>query len=380
MTTVSDVAALIRPDVFEMDAYTPIVPFEVLCEQLGLPVDQIIKVDANENPYGPSPKAVEALARYPYYHIYPDPNHTLLREALEGYVGVGREHLMLGTGSDELLDVVIRLFCRPGDAVVNCPSTFGMYPFLSSVAGARLISVPRRGDWSVDVAAIEALFDGGTSAATPPKVAFVASPNNPDGSVLDRQDLLRLLALPMVVVVDQAYVEFGGEDFSPLVPQHPNLIVMRTFSKWAGLAGLRVGYGVFPTEIVGHLFKIKQPYNVNAAAQAAVLASLEDLETLQARVRTLIAERGKLYAGLQEIEALHPYPSHSNFVLSRVEGRDAGELKAALARQGILVRYYRTPGLDDHIRISVGKPEQNVRVLAALHQELDSLPRRHECL
>jgi histidinol-phosphate aminotransferase len=368
MTTAFQASSLIRPDVFEMDAYTPIVPFEVLCAQLGLPADQIIKVDANENPYGPSPKVTEALARYPYYHIYPDPNHTLLREALESYVGVGREHLMLGTGSDELLDVVIRLFCQPGDAIVNCPSTFGMYPFLSSVAGARLISVPRRADWSVDVPAIEALFGGQDQA---PKLVFIASPNNPDGSVLTRSDLLRLLALPMVVVVDQAYVEFGGEDFSRLVPQYSNLIVMRTFSKWAGLAGLRVGYGVFPAEILGNLFKIKQPYNVNAAAQAAVLASLDDLETLQSRVRTLIAEREVLYAGLKAIEALHPYPSHSNFVLNRVQGRDAAELKAVLQGQGILVRYYRKPGLDDHIRISVGTPEQNVQVLAALRRELE---------
>jgi histidinol-phosphate aminotransferase len=200
---------------------------------------------------------------------------------------------------------------------------------------------------------------------------FIASPNNPDGSVLSTSELLQLLELPMIVVVDQAYVEFGGDDFAPLVPQHPNLIVMRTFSKWAGLAGLRVGYGVFPAEIMGHLFKIKQPYNVNAAAQAAVLASLDDLGTLRARVRTLIAEREVLYAGLREIKALQPYPSHSNFVLNRVVGRDAGDLKAALERQGILVRYYRKPGLDDHIRISVGKPEQNVRVLAALRRELE---------
>jgi histidinol-phosphate aminotransferase len=368
MTTAKQVARLIRPDVFEMDAYMPIVPFEVLCARLGLPAEQIIKVDANENPYGPSPKVAEALASYPYYHIYPDPNHTVLREALESYVGVGREHLMFGTGSDELLDVVIRLFCQPGDAIVNCPSTFGMYPFLGSVAAAGVISVPRRADCSVDVPAIEALFGSNGKA---PKLIFVASPNNPDGSVLGVQDLKRLLDLPVVVVVDQAYVEFGGQDFSRLVPHHPNLIVMRTFSKWAGLAGLRVGYGVFPAEILDHLFKIKQPYNVNAAAQAAVLASLDDLETLQARVRTLIAEREVLYAGLQSIEALHPYPSHSNFVLNRVEGRNAGELKAALERQGILVRYYRKPGLDDHIRISVGTPEQNVQVLAALRRELE---------
>jgi len=379
MTDVNQVAALIRPDIFEMDAYTPIVPFEVLCERLGLGAEQIIKVDANENPYGPSPQVTQALARYPYYHIYPDPNHTVLREALESYVGVGREHLMLGTGSDELLDVVIRLFVQPGDAIINCPPSFGMYPFLSGVAAARVVSIPRREDWSVDVPAIEALFArdvppvtvGGGRSCCPgqssrPKLIFIASPNNPDGSVLSELDLVRLLALPVVVVVDQAYVEFGGPDFSGWVPRYANLIVMRTFSKWAGLAGLRVGYGVFPAEILGHVFKIKQPYNVNAAAQAAVLASLEDLDRLQSRVRTLVAERERLYAGLQAIDYLAPYPSHSNFVLNRVRGRDAGDLKHELEQRGILVRYYSTAGLADCIRISVGTPEQNDRVLEVL--------------
>jgi histidinol-phosphate aminotransferase len=365
----AQVAALIRPDILDMEPYTPIVPFEVLCRRLGRTADEIVKVDANENPYGPSPRVAEALARYPYYHIYPDPEHRLLREALQTYVGVGQEHLMLGTGSDELLDVVIRLFVQPGDAIVNCPPTFGMYPFLGSVAGARVLSVPRREDWQIDLPGIEALFTGNGRSVSAPKLIFVTSPNNPDGSVLSRSDLLRLLSLPAVVVADQAYVEFGGADFSSLVPEHENLIVMRTFSKWAGLAGLRVGYGVFPTQILEHLFKIKQPYNVNAAAQAAVLASLQDLDTLQGRVRTLIAERAKLYAGLQSIDYLHPFPSHSNLILNRVLARSAADLKQALEQQGILVRYYRTPGLEDCIRITVGTPEQNQRVLAALRAE-----------
>jgi histidinol-phosphate aminotransferase len=366
MLDTDQVAALIRPDIYEMAAYTPIVPFEVLSRRLGIPADQIVKVDANENPYGPSPKAIAALASYPYYHIYPDPNHTLLRDALQGYVGVDRAHLMLGTGSDELLDVVIRLFVQPGDSIVNCPPTFGMYPFLASVRGAQTISVPRRPGFQLDLDAIEDAFQ---QAHKPPKLVFVTSPNNPDGSIVDRDTLDRLLDLPAVVVVDQAYVEFGGADFSRLVPACPNLIVMRTFSKWAGLAGLRVGYGVFPSEIVGHLYKIKQPYNVNAAAQAAVLASLDDLQTLMERVQVLIAERERLYRQLQGISYLHPYPSHSNFILNRVQGRDAGTLKAHLESCGILVRYYRTPGLEDCIRISVGKPEQNDRVIEALHKE-----------
>ncbi len=359
----TQVAALIRPAVFNMQPYTPIVPFEVLSRQLGMPAGQIIKVDANENPYGPSPQVAEAISRYPYHHIYPDPNHTVLREALEGYVGVSRAHLLLGAGADELLDLVFRLFIEPGDAIVNCPPTFGMYPFLASVAGARIISAPRQDDFSLDIEGIEAVF---AREPRPPKLIFVTSPNNPDGGVLSRGDLLRLLDLPAVVVADQAYVEFGGEDFVPLVPQRPNLIVMRTFSKWAGLAGLRVGYGVFPAGMIAHLFKIKQPYNVNAAAQAAVLASLDDLELLQARVQTLIGERQRLYRGLQQIAYLRPYPSRANFILNRVLGREASALKAALQAQGILVRHYRTPELQDCIRISVGKPEQNTRVLAAL--------------
>jgi histidinol-phosphate aminotransferase len=366
MLDAEQVAALIRPDIYEMVAYTPIVPFEVLSRKLGIPEGQIVKVDANENPYGPSPKALAALAAYPYYHIYPDPNHTLLRDALQDYVGVDKAHLMLGTGSDELLDVVIRLFVQPADSIVNCPPTFGMYPFLAAVAGARTVSIPRTPSFGLDLGAIEDAFG---QPSKPPKLIFVTSPNNPDGSAIDRRALLRLLDLPAVVVIDQAYVEFGGTDFSRMVPEHANLIVMRTFSKWAGLAGLRVGYGVFPRQIVGHLYKIKQPYNVNAAAQAAVLASLEDLPTLLGHVQILVQERERLYRELQRIRYLRPYPSHANFILSRVLGPDAARLKASLERRGILVRYYRTPGLEDCIRISVGRPEQNDRVLEALREE-----------
>jgi histidinol-phosphate aminotransferase len=243
MMDADQVAALIRPDILEMDPYTPIVPFEVLCARLGLPADQIVKVDANENPYGPSPQVAEALARYPYYHIYPDPNHTLLREALSRYLGIGSEYLMLGTGSDELLDVVIRLFVQPGEAIVNCPPTFGMYPFLGSVAGAHVLSVDRHRDMTLDVDAIESLF---LRCDPLPKLVFVASPNNPDGSVISEDDLRRLLALGAVVVVDQAYVEFGGTDFAPLVPRQANLIVMRTFSKWQAWPACALAMASFP--------------------------------------------------------------------------------------------------------------------------------------
>jgi len=355
---------LLRPDIYDMEEYTPIEPLEVLSARLGLPAERIIKLDGNENPYGPSPRALAALADYRGYHIYPDPEQTLLREAIQEYVGVDKAHVMFGHGSDELIDLIMRLFLRPGDAIINCPPTFGMYSFDAAVCGAQVVEVPRRADFSLDVEAIlqSSKFKLGE------KLLFINSPNNPDGSLTSREDLLQLLELPLVVVVDEAYAEFSGASVVDLVPEHPNLIVLRTFSKWAGLAGLRLGYGVFPLGIIRHLWKIKQPYNVNVAAQAAALASLEDLEYLRANVQRMVTERERLYTELGKFDFLHPYPSRSNFILCRVLGRDAREFKLFPNHEGILVRYFDKPGLRDCIRISVGKPEQTDALLVALRK------------
>jgi histidinol-phosphate aminotransferase len=359
-----DLAALLRPDVATMEPYIPILPFDVLSEQLGYAPGDIVKLDANENPYGPSPRVREALAAMPYPHIYPDPESRALRRALAGYAGLPMDYLLAGLGADELIDLVMRLFIMPGDAVVNCPPTFGMYRFDAAVNRARLVSVLRRADFSLDVDAVAAAVAGEPHA----KLLFVASPNNPDGSLLSDGDLRRLLDLRLVVVLDEAYVEFAGLERSRTrwVADYANLIVLRTFSKWAGLAGMRLGYGAFPPAVVEHLWKIKQPYNVPVATQVAGLASLADLDSLQANVARLVAERDRLAEALSEIPYLRPYPSHANFILCRVLGRDAHTLKAVLAARGILVRYYDSPGLADHIRISVGRPGHTDRTVAAL--------------
>jgi histidinol-phosphate aminotransferase len=353
----------LRLDIYEMEEYTPIEPFEVLSARLGLPAERIIKLDGNENPYGPSPRALAALADYQRYHIYPDPEHTLLREAIQDYVGVDKAHIMFGNGSDELIDLVMRLFLGPGDAIINCPPTFGMYSFDAALCRAGVVPVPRRADFSLNV---EGICRRALETSPLKKLLFISSPNNPDGSLTSREDLLQLLELPLVVVIDEAYAEFSGTSLVDLVPGHPNLIVLRTFSKWAGLAGLRIGYGVFPLGIIRHLWKIKQPYNVNVAAQAAALASLEDLEFLQANVQRIVAERERLYAELGKLDFLHPYSSQSNFILCRVLGRDARQLKLSLERKGILIRYFAKPGLKDCIRISVGRPEQTEVLLSVL--------------
>ncbi len=361
------ITRLIRPDIAQLEAYTPIAPLDVLAERLGLPIERLIKLDANENPYGPSPRARAALEQEAHYAIYPDPEHQRLRAALSDYTGQSVERIVCGAGADEIIDLLLRLFLAPGDAVIDCPPTFGMYAFDTGVCGGRLVEAPRHADFALDIDAIER-----AAAETNAKVLFLTSPNNPTGNLTTRAEVERLLDLPLLVVVDEAYIEFtpgGGHGdlaFSSLVGQYENLAVLRTFSKWAGLAGLRVGYGLVPEAIAEHLWKIKQPYNVNLAAQVAAIASLDDRAYLEANVICLTSERERLLAALRELPFLHVYPSQANFLLCRVVAGDALALKQTLERQGILVRYYRKPLLRDCIRISVGTPEQNDTLLDAL--------------
>lgn len=351
---------LIRPDIADMVPYTPIVPFDVLSQRLGIPTEDIIKLDANENPYGPSPRVYQALANETYYHIYPDPGSTSLCHALSEYTGVDAAHIVVGHGADELIDLIIRLFITPGDAVINCPPTFGMYRFDTELNGGTLVDIQRNPDFSLDTDAVE------QTMPQCPKLLFITSPNNPDGGVLPDACLRKLLALPLIVVLDEAYIEFSGGSRAQWVLAHENLIVLRTFSKWAGLAGLRIGYGIFPLWILSHLLKIKQPYNVNVAGTTAALASLDDMAYLLDNVAKLQTEREHLYDGLARFDFLQPYPSQANFILCRVVGQDAAELKESLAQQGILIRYFNTPGLQRHIRISVGKPADTSALMNAL--------------
>lgn len=357
-----DFSGFIRPGIATMQPYKPILPFEVLSAKLGKRPDQIVKLDANESPYGMSPRAREAVATLSFPHIYPDPEARELRAELEGFTGVPMARLLAGAGADELIDLVLRVVLRPGDVVINCPPSFGMYPFSTSVNGGRLVNVWRDDGFGVDPAGIEAIVAQEPNA----KALFLCSPNNPDGSVVDEATLRRLLALPVLVILDEAYVEFSDHSRIQWVMDYPNLVVLRTFSKWAGLAGLRVGYGAFPEWLLPQLWKIKQPYNVNVAGEKAAVASLQDRAWLEAKVTEMVAERERLTEALATVDYLCPYPSRSNFVLCRVSGRDAKQLKLALEQMGILVRYFAKPGLENCIRVSVGRREDTDRLMAAL--------------
>lgn len=367
-------STLLRPEIANLEEYTPMQPFEVLSKRLGIPAEQIVKLDANENPYGPLPVVAEALAEYPYYHIYPDPQQSELRAALSAYTGVAADHILPTHGADEFLDYLCRLFLQPGEAIINCPPTFGMYSFDAKLAGAQAINVARRADFHLDVEGIEALVADAVADTEQPtcKLLFLTSPNNPSGTWLPDDELTRLLRLPMLVVLDEAYVEFANQPSrAAWVLAHENLVVLRTFSKAAGIAGLRLGYGICPEWLMSELWKFKQPYNVNVAASVAGLVSLQHADQILANVENLKTERDRLFDALLDVPFLTPHPTESNFILCDVHGdtkttQSGANLKAALEQRGILLRFYNKPGLENCIRISVGRPDQTARLLAAL--------------
>jgi histidinol-phosphate aminotransferase len=356
----SDVTNMVRPHLLEMPGYEPVEPIDVMARRLGLRPEDISKLDGNENPYGPSPKVAERLGSFGHYHIYPDPAQWAVRVAIGEYVGADPEQVVLGSGSDEMLDLAAMLFLSPGDMVVNCPPTFGMYGFLGGIYNANLVSVPRNEDFTLDIRSVEAALGRGA------KLLYLASPNNPTGNLLPREQLDRLLDYPTVVVVDEAYAEFAGESAVGLVDGRDNLIVARTFSKWAGLAGLRAGYAVIPKALVPIVWKVKIPYNLNVASEQAILASLEDRKVLEERVRLIVEEREAMSERLAAFPWLRPFPSAGNFVLCEVRGVPARDVRDRLREKGVLIRYFDSPGLRNCVRISVGRPQDTDRLMAAL--------------
>ncbi len=352
----------IRPDLVSFGGYAARIAPETLEGKVEVSVENIIKLDANENLYGCSPKVNQALAAYPYLSIYPDDCQTRLKKLLEGYTGINASHIVGGSGSNQLIDLILRLFVNRGEEVINCVPTFGIYRFSTDLCGGTLVEVPRDENFAVNISAVKAAISKKT------KVICLANPNNPSGTLTSRQDILELLDTGLPVLVDEAYYEFSGQTVVPLVGKYENLMVLRTFSKWTGLAGLRVGYGLFPPRIAEYLLRIKIPYNVNVAALIAVEESLKDIDYLMVTVRAIIAERERLFQELGKIKWLKLFPSQANFILCQVLKGEAKELWQKLQEKGILVRYFDQPRLQNYIRISVGKPEHTDALIKALRE------------
>ncbi|KDO83928.1 hypothetical protein CISIN_1g014492mg [Citrus sinensis] len=354
--------SFIRSHLRKLKPYQPILPFEVLSIQLGRKPEDIVKIDANENPYGPPPEVREALGQLKFPYIYPDPESRRLRAALAKDSGLESDHILVGCGADELIDLIMRCVLDPGDKIVDCPPTFTMYEFDAAVNGAAVVKVPRKSDFSLNVELIADAVE-----REKPKCIFLTSPNNPDGSIINDEDLLKILEMPILVVLDEAYTEFSGlESRMEWVKKHDNLIVLRTFSKRAGLAGLRVGYGAFPLSIIEYLWRAKQPYNVSVAAEVAACAALQNPIYLEVK-EALIKERERLFKLLKDVPFLNPYPSYSNFILCEVtSGMDAKKLKDDLAKMGVMIRHYNNKELKGYVRVSVGKPEHTDALMECL--------------
>jgi histidinol-phosphate aminotransferase len=345
-----------------MAGYEPVEPAEAFAARFAVPPDRIAKLDGNENLYGPCQAAIEAVQRTPF-EIYPDPDQRHLRESLAAYTGVAPEFIVGGAGSDELIDLVARAVLSPHDVVLDCPPSFGMYRFMAEVCGASARAVPRREDFSLDLEALARSVDGRS------KLLFLTSPNNPTGNLLTQAELDRCLELGPFVVVDEAYIEFAGlaHSYATQVPKHDNLIVLRTFSKWAGLAGLRLGYALLPRALADLLRVIKQPYTPNVAAEAAGIASLQERGELMERVAAIVSEREALLRELARVPYLAPIPSQANFILCRVLRGSPRALRDALRERGVFLRYFDRDPLRDCIRVSVARPRETELLLDALH-------------
>jgi histidinol-phosphate aminotransferase len=356
--------SFIRKHIADLEPYEPIMPLDVLSNELGIPIGDLVKLDANENPYGMSPTARERLNAITLGHIYPDPESRNLRQALSETHGMPYDTIAVGAGADELIDLIVRLTMDPGDIIIQTPPTFGFYPAVAQVHNLQQIIVRRNTDFSLDLDGIK------RASARGGKLIFLANPNNPDGGTIPPKVLDAILKMPLLVVLDEAYVEFTTEKTSRIrqVLSRQNLIVLRTFSKWGGLAGLRLGYGFFPPIILAQLMKIKQPYNVSVTASEAGLGALNDFSLLNDRRDWIIQERQRLYEMLLDLDWVFPYPSQANFILCRIENIAAKELKENLFRKGILIRYFNKPGLHDHVRFSVGSPQNTDRLIRALKE------------
>ncbi len=362
-----DFEQLALPGVRGLVPYQPGKPEEELARELGL--SSIVKLASNENPLGAGEAAREAVAAaVGSLHRYPDGNGHALKEALAEKLGVAPQQLTLGNGSNEILELVARTFVAPEHEVIFSAHAFAVYPLVTQAIGARAVEVPAR-DWGHD---LEAMADAVTGRT---RLIFVANPNNPTGTWIDRERLSAFLErIPprVLVVLDEAYFEYVTEDAYPdgiaLLPRHRNLLVTRTFSKIHGLAALRLGYGVSVPSLAELLNRVRQPFNVNAPAQAAGLAALEDEAHVERSVALNREGLAQLEAGVKAL-GLSLIPSVGNFLCVDF-GREAMPIYQGLLQRGVIVRPVANYGMPNFLRVTVGLPEENGRFLEALAQVL----------
>ncbi|MDB6123444.1 MAG: hisC [Pedosphaera sp.] len=358
----------LNPVLQHLPVYVPGRPIEEVAREVGLPAADIIKLASNENPLGPSPAALAAMQHaITHLHLYPDGNAFYLKQKLAEKLGAAPTNLILGNGSNEIIEFVGHALMSPGSDVVVSQYCFAIYPIIAKLFGANVITVPAK-NYGHDLPAMLAAITPKT------KVIFVANPNNPTGTLAPREDVVRLVnEVPdhVLLVMDEAYIEFLEQpvDLLPLIRrgEKPNLLIMRTFSKIFGLAGLRLGYGIGQPELIAALEKVRQPFNINSIAQAGALAALDDSEHMR-KTRLNNAQGLQFFELAMRQMGLEYIPSAANFILVRV--KDGQRVFNELQKQGVIIRPLGGYQLPEWIRISIGTAQENSRCLVALKKIL----------
>lgn len=354
----------------ELKPYPPGKPIEELAREQGLAEEDIIKLASNENPLGPSPKAVEAIAEtMADLARYPDGNGFALKEALAEKLNVSREQVTLGNGSNDVLVLLAEAYLSPETSAVYSEYAFVVYPIAVKAVGAKASVVPAK-DWGHDLPAMAEAIDDST------RVVFLANPNNPTGTCFGEQAFrafMKRVPEQVLVVLDEAYFEYGagkkGLNGVALLSEYPNLVVTRTFSKAYGLAGARIGYAVSHPQVADVLNRIRQPFNTNLPAQQAAVASLQDKAYLKQSIEINRVGMAQLEQGLQKL-GLSWIPSAGNFITVDFS-QNAMPVYQSLLKLGVIVRPVGNYGMPNHLRISVGLPDENERCLKVLAMVLE---------
>ncbi len=321
-----------------------------------------IRLHSDENPYGCSLRVQEALGSYDRYALPADPVGTDLREALSEYTGFSPERIVVGAGTAELTERLLHAFLEPGNALITCPPSLPHHNPAAARARVTQVHVPRTEKFEIDPDVILTAMNRQSNI----KMVALSSPNNPTGTLASSSAIVQLLQTGVWVVVDESYFEFCDRTVAPLVAEFDNLVVLRSFSPWAGLHGLPTGYALCSTRAASRLQRLTPPGGLNSAAQIAAIASLADREALRQRIRRIRLERGRMYRQLRKLNLLQPLPSSANFLLCRVTRGTAGLIQRHLQDDGILVKAISDRLLSGYLRIGVGRPEDTNALLVSL--------------
>lgn len=366
----------VSDEIKKLVAYKPGKPIAETQREFGL--SRVIKLASNENPLGPSPKALEAVrARLADLHRYPDPGGYELSQKISQVWGINKNYIAFGNGSNEIIDLLIRIFCEPGEKIATTDKAFLAYPICAQAARAKTVTVPLRPDFTMDLPALAEMVMQDLKI----RLVFLPNPNNPTGTYNNRTEIEQFLKIvgqrqDLLIVFDEAYNEFvRAKDYASgqeWLNQYPSVVVMRTFSKVYGLAGLRLGVMLAHPEVVELYHRVRNPFNTNELAQVAATAVLDDIEYLRASQKVVWEGLDQIYEGLREL-GLSYYESQANFVLFDTE-RDALQIYDLLLRQGLILRPVWNYGLPRHLRWTVGLKEENLIVLKALKEALLKVP------